>query len=217
MKRSLTLLALGLVLASCSSAPVAKPKTETLEENLMNPLFAAQYWTELTERMVTLHLEENPALKDSRKAAIAERVRSEAVEKEKAATMIKNRNAYGQFVAIGEQTQGDTLIVGTTVFLGPLFETYPGVDVHLYLTKAVDPRDTDFPDASAIDLGTLQSPYGPQAYEVLKTPEELKGMRTLALWDAALGRFIAFAQLHTARIETTPPAPSSASQASSAL
>ncbi len=216
MTKRFLLASVCLALAACSSSPAAAPKTPTLEENLANPLFADQYWTERTERMVTLHLQQSPILKDAKKAAIVERVRSESVERQKESSTIKNRNPYGAFVSVGEQTQGDALLVDGMLYLGPLFGTYPGVDLHLYLSETVDPRDVAFPDASAVDLGKLQSPYGPQAYGIDRAPETLAKMRTLVIWDAALGRLIAFAQLQTAYVIPLPVLPTSSATTSSA-
>ncbi len=215
MRNRLSAAGLALILAACSSAPAALPKTATLEENLRNPLFADQYWTELTERMVTLALRKDPVLKNAAKAKIADRVRSDSVERQKESSLIKGRNPYGPFVSVGEQTQGDALLVESTLFLGPLFGTYPGADLRLYLSETVDPRDVTFPDASAIELGKLQSPYGPQVYDIDRDPKALAKMRTLVIWDAALGRLIAFAQLQTAYVAPLPPSSEPARAAAS--
>ena len=66
--------------------------------------------------------------------------------------------------------------------------------MRVYLTTAVDPRGVNFPDASALSLGLLQTPYGAQEYafdESDSNPE----FRTVVLYDTRLERIYGFAQL----------------------
>ncbi len=193
MNRTIALtLVTALLLAAC--APAAEPVTPTLEQNLKNPLFAERYWTELSERMVSLHLAEDPVVKDDRVKAV-DNLKDMGVRRAQEATKIRNSGRYAQFLSIGELTEGDVLLLGNMLYLGTGFASYPGGDVRLYLTDVVDPRDVAFPDATAIDLGKLQSPYDAQMYTLSVDEERLKTVLTVVVWDAALKRIHAFAQL----------------------
>lgn len=65
----------------------------------------------------------------------------------------------------------------------------------MYVSNAVDPRDVNFPDDTAIDLGQLESPYGMQRYSVPGAEEEVQQYRTVVLFDKSLERIYGFAQL----------------------
>ena len=93
-----------------------------------------------------------------------------------------------------EYARGTALLTGNTLYLSPDFEGTPGLSLHLFLTTAVDPRDVEFPDADAIDLGPLKSAYGAQEFAA-NLPLNQVLYRTVILWDAALERLVSFAQL----------------------
>ncbi len=74
----------------------------------------------------------------------------------------------------------------------------PGPEVYVMISTILDPRSESgasiFPDASAVNLGRLQTPYGAQTYVI---PEASKDtvFRTVVLWDKRLERVMGFAQL----------------------
>ncbi|MBI1934776.1 hypothetical protein HYS30_03875, partial [Candidatus Peregrinibacteria bacterium] len=90
--------------------------------------------------------------------------------------------------------RGMALLSGNTLYLSPDFEGTPGISLHLFLTTVVDPRDVKFPDADVVDLGPLKSAYGAQAFPATLPLNPIL-YRTAVLWDTALERLIAFAQL----------------------
>ena len=89
---------------------------------------------------------------------------------------------------------GQALALEGHLYFGPTFLTLPGPSLHVFMTKAVDPRDVAFPDPSAVDLGLLKTPYGTQSFDMPATVT-LPGYRTVVLWDTRLKRLSAFAQL----------------------
>lgn len=188
-------LSAALLLTACTAPPAAEPKTLTFEENLQNPLFADRYWTELTDRMVTMTINKDPILKDAGKLKIADKARLAAVEKQKAASAMQSNSMIGAFSTDREATQGYAMLKDGHLYLSTDFVTYPGVNLHLYLTSVVDPRDAAFPDPTAIDLGALTSPYGAQTYLITKEDPRLEKAQTVVLFDKDLERIYAFAFL----------------------
>ena len=96
---------------------------------------------------------------------------------------------------INEYAKGDFLYIDDTLYVGTLFEIDPLPGLHVYLTTVVDPRDVEFPDDTAMDLGPIQTAYGAHAYEVPSVENPLL-YRTVVLWDNELGRLHSFAQLN---------------------
>ncbi len=192
MKRStLFLLCLTLGLTACGGSVAM---SDDLQTRLQNPLTAKRYWAETVERMSLLQIHKDKALEDQRTAAVVESAKQDALAKEHEADARIGAGLIGQFLTISEDTEGQALLAEGTLWLGTDFAAYPGLNLHLYLTEAVDPRDAEFPDKTALDLGLLRSPYGAQSYAL---PEEDKTTpyRTAVLWDVRLGRLYGFAQL----------------------
>lgn len=192
-RASLLLAAITLTLAACGTPP-ATPDL-TLDQRLQNPLFAERYWDEMAERMANLTIQNEPVMSDASKAAIADRAREGAVELSQLARQKRNNGLFGAFMTMKELTEGYALLLDRTLYISSTFATYPGPSLHLFLTTDVDPRDVpDFPNANALNLGLLQSPYGAQSYKLPESVED-PGYRTAVLWDTKLGRLYSFAQL----------------------
>jgi hypothetical protein len=100
----------------------------------------------------------------------------------------------GNMIPIGDFAKGDVLYVQGALYFGTLFEIDPLPDLHVFLTTVVDPREVTFPDATAMDLGLLQSAYGAQTYAVPEVDNPLL-YRTVVLWDTEFGRLHSFGQL----------------------
>lgn len=165
-----------------------------LSQNLHNPFFAKRYYAELVDRLTQMQIREDPLLKDSGKMATVERVKNESIGKEQDADNLMRGGVMGAFLPAGEETIGQALLLDGTLYLDTTFAAYPGINLHLYMSDVVDPRDDTFPDATALDLGVLQNPYGFQQFAL---PEDQKDhvYRTVALWDAGIGRLYSFVQL----------------------
>lgn len=188
------LFAATLVLVSCSAAP-SGPLSLPLQERMRNPLVAERYWGDLAEHMAEFARQGDPILKDTVKAAIIDGERLRALERVTDARALKGEGTSGIFKTSTplEELDGEVLLRGNTLSFGPSFYTLPGPSVRVYLTTTVDPRDAKFPDPTSVDLGLLQTAYGPQEYAV---PEgNLEGLRTAVLYDTMLDRIVGFAQL----------------------
>lgn len=188
MKKNLCVFSCALLLSACTG-------TAATHDLYDNPLYAEWYYQDLVDEMVELVLREDEITKDERKMNIIEDTRRDALQKQKDAERRQYEGIMGQFISDIETTRGEALLLDDTLYLGPDFDTVPGPDLHLYLTTAVDPRDS-FPDETAIDLGELRDAYGAQAYAVpMSEGEERPQWRTLVLWDEQLERLYGFAQL----------------------
>ncbi len=191
MKKTVPILFfLPLLLAACSSG-IARV---SLQQRLQDPLFAERYWAELNERMQDMYINKDPLLNDKAKKDLVEDTRQKAIVQEHANTELQKQGMKGTFLTVTEATDGEVLLIHNVLYLGTSFATYPGPALHLYLTTIADPRSTPFPDKTALDFGTLDSPYGSQAYPV---PDNASAplYRTVVLWDSKLQRLYGFAQL----------------------
>jgi len=198
MKHLTLLLTALLLLASCSANKTAETDLSysiPLAKRLTNPLFAEDYSKLLVGNLTELEITKDPILSDPETRKY--------VEEEKARWMLSGRNARklqsmgisGEFVGEKEHARGEALFLNNILFLGTGFETDPGPSLHVYLTEKADPRDTDFPDESSIDLGLLESHFGAQSYKV-PFSENSNLLRTAVLYDAKLKRIFGFAQLY---------------------
>jgi len=194
MKRQLCILGSALLLTACGSTIQT---SNTLEEHLKNPLFAERYYEDLVGRMTEIQIR-NPDLseKDKDLASVVEKTKNDALEAAKAEARKRMQGMSGRFIELEEATQGFSLLRENTFYLSSDFVTYPGPSLHMYLTAVVDPRDVTFPDATAIDLGLISSPYGHQSYSVPQVADSGSGaLRTAVLYDTTLKRVYGFAQL----------------------
>lgn len=169
-------------------------RSATLESLLENPLFAEQYAEEIVDSMVQIKLAEDPLLEEAGKEAVIDEVRQNWHQRGNEAKDLQRTGRQGFFIPVREIVQGEVLVKDDILYFGPNFTAVPGPALHLYLTTAVDPRDVEFPDETAIDLGLLQSPYGAQQYR-LPSLENPLHYRTVVLWDSSLERVHGFVQL----------------------
>ena len=166
----------------------------TLEQQLANPLYAEQYYDILLDRMVELDIQDDPLMQDASKAALVDNTRLDALKKAKEATQRQREGTIGQFIGASEEVRGEALYVDNMLYFGPTFETYPGPELHVFLSTVVDPRDVAFPDDTSMDLGRVESAFGAQSMAVPEVENPLL-YRTVALWDTKLERLYGFAQL----------------------
>lgn len=191
MKKPLFTLTLStLLLAGCSSAT----EEMSLEQRLENPLYAERYAEEIVDRMVEYKIQNDPILEDEQKAAIIEETRKKWLEVGRDARTKQREGFTGFVTSINEPAKGELLYMGNILYTDTTFDVAPGPDLHFYITTIVDPRDTEFPDETAVDLGQLRSSYGAQKYSVPPV-EDPQIYRTVVLWDNALERLYGFAQI----------------------
>ncbi|MDA1208577.1 MAG: hypothetical protein O2904_00920 [bacterium] len=179
----------SILLTACGQSNSAA--SIQLDDLLKNPLFAERYAEEMVDRVVELKIQNDPLLEDEAKAAVVEKTRTKWLEKARDTRKRQRDGMEGSTIGINEFAKGDIIYLDDVVYFDTIFETTPGPNLHIYMTTVVDPRDVEFPDDTAIDIGVLQSPYGMQSYKVPMKD----GIRTLVLWDNDLERLWGFAQL----------------------
>lgn len=182
-----------LLLAACQKQQIT---TTSIDEQNLNPLVAERYGNELADMLADLIIREDPSVADD--DALKDFVQRE-ITKAKAIARVaredKVRGQNGTFISHGEEVFGEAVYVDRRLYFSPGFETEPGPNLRVYLTTAVDPREGDFPDETALDFGRIQSVYGAQTYSVPAGDENASLYRTVVLWDTDLERMFAFAQL----------------------
>lgn len=182
-----------LLLAACAPAGDGV----TFERLMDNPLYAERYYDDLTEEMVNLVLQEDPVLQDEEMKARIEETRVESLRAAEKAVERQDEGLFGQIVSDYSYAKGEVLLLDGILYIGPDFETFPGMDLRVYLSSVLDPREGVFPDESAVELGPVKNLYGEHAYEV---PAGNDGnLRTYVLYDAELKRVYGFAQLSERR------------------
>jgi hypothetical protein len=185
-RRFAALAILTLPLAACA-------RTGADRALLENPLYAEWYYQDVVDHVVDLELADDASLKDADAKAKADAARKDALEKSNAAEARQDAGAKGTFVEVAEPNAGEALLLEGTLYISPDFQTAPGVDLHMYLSPAQDPREAAFPGPDDIDIGPVADPYGPHAYEL--GGKQLPDVRSAVLWDNALKRMHGFAQL----------------------
>ncbi len=188
--RTLPVLFLTLaILGGCVNAP----RTSIEKENL-NPLTASRYGDELADTMANLVIQNDPVTKEPGVLAVINAEISRGKETAQNARDTMDQGMQGTIIPVKESVNGYVLSVNDMLYFSSDFESKPGPALHVYLTTVVDPRDTQFPDKTAIDLGLLQAAYGPQQYRVPRQ-DKPELLRTVVLWDTKLKRLYAFGQL----------------------
>ncbi len=96
--------------------------------------------------------------------------------------------ARGNFLGLAHATSGAAAIYrlpdGKRVLRLTEFETSNGPDVHVYLVKAVDAKDTDtVKKAGFVDLGSMKGNRGDQNYDV-PAEVDLSTHRSVSIWCA---------------------------------
>lgn len=193
MKHALiTLLCASILLTSCRTQTAKGPSADRATL-LANPLYAEQYYDDLVGQMVELFIRKDP-ITEGEKRELLEETRTEALTKAKEAARTQQEGKIGTFVSAKAHTQGEVLLLGGQLYTGPEFIAFPGKSLHVYLSTLQDPRDEAFPEAEAIDLGELPTPYGAQAISVPVLEHESTYL-SVALWDSELELLYGFAQL----------------------
>ena len=159
-----------------------------------NPLYAERYAEEMVNVLAELEIQQDPLIADAAVKAQIAAMRDDWLAKAREARDLQRGGTSAQFAEMQQYARGEGLLLDGTFYLSSDFETLPGPGLRLYLTTMVDPRDGEFPDASAIDLGPLVSPYGAQQYAVADLSDPL-AYRTAVLWDTTLEKIYGFAQL----------------------
>lgn len=179
----------SLALAACSAA----------EDPLSNPFTADWYYKDLGEGMMALEIREDPLLKDAALKSKAAAIREDAVQKSQEIAAKIAQGKQGPLMPSAEEVTGRALLLDGMLYLSPETNIRPGTELRVYLTTLGDPRDAagsgataGFPDESAVDLGPVQTPYGASQYAV---PASAAAYRAVVLYDKALNRIHAFAQL----------------------
>jgi hypothetical protein len=167
------------LLAACGAST---QNSVSLDDNLKNPLYAQHYYEDMSEQMVSLELNKDPVLKDASKKSIVDNARIDATKRAQDAVDLKTKGLNG------------VNVMNNTLYFGTDFIVSPGPSLHVFLSNVIDPRQVHFPDPTAVDLGSIKTAYGAQAYPLPESTTP-KTYRSLALWDNALGTFYGFAQL----------------------
>ncbi len=189
MQRFSALLLLSpLLLIACSRAPTVG---EDLAQKLENPLYARKYYSEQMDYMVSLIIKNDPQAMSGATAKMIDDTRITSLDHARAAGARELEGPRGSFAGPMNETQGDVVLLGNTLYIGPNFYTSPGLQIQMMLT-GTDPRAGTFPDETAVDLGPLKDAFGAHSYDV---PPEALNLRTVVLWDKKLGRLFGIAQL----------------------
>lgn len=183
------LLSAALIFSACS-----KPTYTSIDQENRNPLVASRYGDELASVLADLIIRENPIVQ---KEGMKERIQKEIEDAKNLAQAGRERYEgamMGPILMMQMEGVGYVAYKDDTLFISSDFFTKPGPNLHVYLTSAVDPREGEFPDETAIDLGVIQTTYGAQEYAV-PPQEDPTTLRTFVLWDKSLGILYSFAQL----------------------
>jgi hypothetical protein len=176
-----------LALAGC-----ARPSDVTSREMLLsNPLYAIsahdETITAITDLQITTDKTQSGSLVDT-----MEKAKEREFSLSRAAKQQRDAGLFGAIIPVTGSAAGDVLVGTDRLWTGPDFYITPGMDVHVYLSGLVDPRDTPFPSLSDIDLGTLPSTFGPLTIAV---PPTTIDVRSVVFWDATLNKLLGFAQV----------------------
>ena len=174
-----------LFLTACGSSVVS------LQDRLTNPLYAEQYYDAQVENMVNIIISSGAVLSDESIKELVDETRLDGLAQAKKANDLQAQGAMGVIMSDTLSARGEVLLLNGKIYTGPDFEMIPGIDVHVYLSDVVDPREGTFPDESAVDLGSVQNPFGDNEYDA-------KGMNdavSLVLFDKGTNSIIGFAQL----------------------
>ncbi len=189
MKRILSFLCIAALLSACTSVP----SRTSIEQQLENPLTASRYGDELADAMANLFIQKDPVVDQPGMKALIEQGIAEGKQIAAVARKQQKEGTMGIFHEVKRSIFGYALFFEDTLYLSSDFFVSPGVDLHVYFSEAVDPRDAAFPDVTAVDLGRLQMVFGPQQYQV--TSKDPSKLRTVVVWDTKLKQIYGFAQL----------------------
>ncbi len=186
-----------LTLVACGNRATLPIHDTTLQDKLRNPLYAEFYFDDLTEQMLTLALQEDPILQEPGVRATVDRVRTRSLQRAAVALAAQEKGRKGPFLSDRDIVFGDALLLENTLYFGPTFDAAAGPSLQVYLTNAIDPREGEFPDDTAVHLGPIKDNYGAQAFAVPVQPASASGtpLRTAVIWDDELDLLYGFAQL----------------------
>ncbi|MCA9370572.1 MAG: DM13 domain-containing protein [Candidatus Peregrinibacteria bacterium] len=185
-----TSLLLPILLIGCS----AQQFTPDQDALLSNPLYAETYAESMVDTMVNLEIYNDPILEDTTVKALADSTKETWLKVAKAARAAQGEGQRGTFVPMQQYVEGEVLYRENMVHFSTFFNTVPGPSLHVFLTTVVDPRDSAFPDTTALDIGVMTVPYGAQSFPVPEVENPFT-YRTVALWDTELKRLYGFAQI----------------------
>ncbi len=188
MLRRLAPLAPLFLLTACGSSA-----SVTLDSHLQNPLYAEQYYDAQVENMVNMIIASGSMLQDPAVKDAVNDTRLEGLRLAKEATAKQAQGAMGGIMSDTQSALGEVLLLDGTVYLGPDFRVVPGINVHAYVSTVVDPREGEFPDETAQDLGPVRNTFGNAVYP----GADLENAYTFVLYDKGTKQVVGFAQLTT--------------------
>jgi len=192
MRKFLFIAVTPLLLVGCQKS-VYQADREAL---LQNPLYLEMYAEQFVDTMVNLSIYQDPITQDEAKMKIVDKTKEYWLQKSAEARKMQREGSKGAFIPMSEYTEGETLFINNMIHMSPGFFVNPGPNLHVFLTQAVDPRDVEFPDVTAIDAGEILVPYGAQSFAIDEEIEEPRLYRTVVLWDTDLERLYGFAQIN---------------------
>ncbi len=181
---------IALTLTGCATTQYT-PDQEAL---LSNPLYAEIHAENMVDTLVELEIYADPVLEDEAIKRFADKTKEQWLKVAKAARAAQNEGQKGIFIPMKEYVEGEVLYTNNNLHFSTFFSSMPGPSLHVFLSKSVDPREGEFPDASALDLGEMTAPYGAQTFAVPEVENPLE-YRTVTLWDTELNRLYGFAQI----------------------
>lgn len=191
--RSIALIA-PLLLVACNNGGTNAQSRESL---LKNPLYLELYSEQLVDTMVNLEVYGDPLIEDEGKKKIADTTKKYWLEEAKKSRKAQRQSSKGNLITMKEYVTGEVILTkdGSAVHFGPSFITTPGPSLHAFISTVIDPRDVEFPDVSAVDLGEITVPYGAQSFYPEQKIADALQYRTVVIWDTALERLYGFAQI----------------------
>jgi hypothetical protein len=183
MKRTTLAAACGMLLLAGCGAPRAG-----------NPLLQIQHDEQLADALASIIINKDPLADDAAMRAELEKQIAAAKNSLSAVQSATKDAAQGPFIPAKADVRGWMLYQDDMLYLSSDFESDPGLDLHLYLTTVVDPRDVSFPVITAVDLGRIDFPYVAMALPVPHRNDAEK-LRSGVLWDNTLKRLYGFVQL----------------------
>lgn len=166
----------------------------TTDNRSQNRLLRIQRAEELADTLANIIIEQDPITKDPATMEMITKEIARAKQALAAEQSAQSTAMSGPFLSMQESVQGWALMQDGALHLSSDFHSRPGIDLRIYLTTAVDPRDVTFPDVSAVDLGSIDYPYGPLILQI-PSGSATEKLRTAVVWDARLKRLHGFAQL----------------------
>ncbi len=189
----LAILGSGLLFLSACSAP----KSADLKTLLQNPLYAERYYDSQVDHMVDLIIDSGALLQDPSVKEVIDNARVEGLKLAREATTLQTQGKIGGIISDTEEVMGEALILNNVLYIGPAFQLLPGIDTRLYLSEMIDPRESTFPDETAVEIGGFNTAFGASTYELSVSGENLEKVRSLVFYDRGLNRIVGFAQMQS--------------------